>query len=196
MMDKPDKKSQLIPGENPWKTLTTQPVYNNPWIKLEEHQVINPGGTQSIYGKVSFKNHAVGVIPVDEQGNTWLVGQYRYTLNAWSWEIPMGGSPRGEQPQQTAFRELEEETGLRAGQIKQLLHLHPSNSITDEQGFIFLATELSQGEQQLEDTESDIQLLKLPFDEALQMAQSGEMTDALSVAGLFYLALNRTQFNL
>ncbi len=181
--------------DNPWKTLSTQPIYNNPWIRLEEHQVINPGGSQGIYGKVSFKNHAVGVIPIDEQGNTWLVGQYRYTLNEWSWEIPMGGAPKDETPSITAERELEEETGLKAQSIVQLLHLHPSNSITDEQGFIFLATELSQGVQQLEDTEKDIQVLKLSFDEALAMAKNGEITDALSVAGLFYLALNREKFN-
>ncbi len=184
------------PKENPWKTLSTQPVYNNPWIKLEEHQVVNPGGSQGIYGKVSFKNNAVGVIPIDSEGNTWLVGQHRYTLNDWSWEIPMGGSPRKEDPAQTALRELEEETGLKAGRLQQLLHLHTSNSITDEQGFLFLATELSQGEQQLEDSEKDLQLMKLPFEEALKMAQSGEITDALSVAGLFYLALNRSQYKL
>lgn len=177
-------------ASNPWKTLSTQPIYNNPWIKLEEHQVINPGGSQGIYGKVSFKNVAVGVIPLDEAGNTWLVGQYRYTLNAWSWEIPMGGSPKKENPEKTAARELEEETGLKAKSLQQLLHLHPSNSITDEQGYVYLATALSQGVQQLEDTEKDMQIKKLPFEEALQMAYRGEITDAISVAGLFYLALH------
>lgn len=191
-MDKTGKEKNRT---SPWKTLSTQPIYNNPWIKLEEHQVINPGGSQCIYGKVSFKNHAVGIIPVDEQGYTWLVGQFRYTLNAWSWEIPMGGSPREEAPDVTALRELEEETGLKAGKLEQLLHLHPSNSITDEQGFVFLATELSEGVQQLEDSESDIELLKLPFDDALKMAQTGEISDALSVAGLFYLALNRARYS-
>jgi len=187
-----DKKEDVI--DNPWKTLSTQPVYNNAWIKVEEHQVVNPGGTNGIYGKVSFKNQAVGIIPIDEEGNTWLVGQYRYTLNQWSWEIPMGGSPKKEDKIKTAQRELEEETGLKTANITELLHLHPSNSITDEQGYVFLATELSQGVQQLEDTEKDIQVKKLPFDEAIKMVQTGEITDAISVAGILYLALNRNQY--
>jgi len=188
-----DKKEGSV-TDNPWKTLTTQPVYNNAWIKVEEHQVINPGGTNGIYGKVSFKNQAVGIIPVDGQGNTWLVGQYRYTLNQWSWEIPMGGSPKTEDKIKTALRELEEETGLKAENITELLHLHPSNSITDEQGYVFLATDLSEGVQQLEDTEKDIQVKKLAFEEAVKMVQNGEITDAISVAGILYLALNWNQY--
>jgi len=184
------------PKDNPWKTLSTQPVYNNDWIKVEEHQVINPGGSAGIYGKVSFKNQAVGIIPIDEDGNTWLVGQYRYTLNEWSWEIPMGGSPKKEDTQKTAQRELEEETGLVAGRLVEVLRLHPSNSITDEKGFVYLATDLSQGKQQLEDTEKDIQVKKLTFDEALEMVQNGEISDAISVAGLLYLALNKSKYSL
>ena len=189
-------KLKLPPVENPWKTLSTQPVYNNAWIKVEEHQVVTPGGSSGIYGKVSFKNQAVGIIPVDEQGNTWLVGQYRYTLNEWSWEIPMGGSPNREDRAKTAARELEEETGLKAAQLTEILYLHTSNSITDERGYVYLAQGLTQGVQQLEDTEKDIQLKKIPFDEALQMAQNGEITDAMSVAGIFYLALNRAKFQI
>ncbi|MCW8933752.1 MAG: NUDIX hydrolase [Gammaproteobacteria bacterium] len=187
-----DKKQASV-IDNPWKTLSTQPVYNNAWIKVEEHQVVTPGGTNGIYGKVSFKNQAVGIIPVDKQGYTWLVGQYRYTLNQWSWEIPMGGSPKEEDKIKTAERELEEETGLKAANITELLHLHPSNSITDEQGYVFLATELSEGLQQLEDTEKDIKIKKLPFENTVKMIQQGEITDAISVAGLLYLALNWNQ---
>ena len=184
------------PKENPWKTLSTQPVYNNDWIKVEEHQVINPCGTPGIYGKVSFKNHAVGIIPIDKDGNTWLVGQYRYTLNEWSWEIPMGGSPKTEDKQKTAKRELEEETGLIAGNLVEILRLHPSNSVTDEKGFVYLATNLTQGKQQLEDTEMDIQVRKLSLGKAIEMAQSGEITDAISIAGLLHIALNRSKYNL
>jgi len=175
---------------NPWKTLSTQPVYNNAWIKVEEHQVVNPGGSNGIYGKVCFKNQAVGIIPVDEDGNTWIVGQHRYTLNEWSWEIPMGGSPKKENKIKTAKRELEEETGLVSAAIVELLHLHPSNSITDEQGYVYLATQLSEGVQMLEDTEKDIQVKKLPFTDVVEMAKNGEITDAISMAGIFYLALN------
>ncbi|VAW57744.1 ADP-ribose pyrophosphatase [hydrothermal vent metagenome] len=186
-----NKISQEDHKESPWKTLSTQPVYNNAWIKVEEHKAINPGGAPCIYGKVSFKNEAVGIIPIDKEGNTWLVGQFRYTLNEWSWEIPMGGSPKDEDPEATANRELEEETGLKANTITKLLQLHPSNSVTDEKGYVYLATELNEGIQQLETSEQDIQVRKLPFEEVLAMAQNGEITDAISLAGIFYLALNK-----
>lgn len=176
--------------DNPWKTLSSKEIYSNPWISLQEDQIINPAGKPGIYGKVCFKSQAVGIIPVDEQGNTWLVGQYRYTLNEWSWEIPMGGSPLGEDCKQTALRELEEETGLIAADIKQIQSVHVSNSITDEKGYVFLATNLSAGKQQLEDTEQGLEVLKLPLSEAIAMAQDGRITDAISVAGLLYLALN------
>lgn len=194
-MDKAEGDSKESHMENPWKTLSTQPVYSNDWIKVEEHQVINPGGSPGIYGKVSFKSQAVGIIPIDSEGYTWLVGQYRYTLNEWSWEIPMGGSPKKEDKIRTAYRELEEETALKAGAITELMHLHTSNSITDEQGYVYLATDLSEGVQQLEDTEKDIQLKKIPFNEAVKMAQKGEITDAISVAGIFYLALNWDKYS-
>lgn len=181
-------------NSSPWQTLESRDVYENPWIKLEEHQVINPGGSPGVYGKVCFKSQAVGIIPVDGQGNTWLVGQHRYTLDEWSWEIPMGGSPLGEDCMQTAQRELEEETGLIAGDVQQIMHVHTSNSITDEQGYLFLARDLKPGQQQLEDTEKDLQLKKLPLLDAIEMAQDGRITDAMSVAGLLYLALNRDKY--
>lgn len=175
---------------NPWKTLSSRKIYDNNWISLQEDQVINPAGKPGIYGKVCFKSQAVGIIPVDEQGNTWLVGQHRYTLDQWSWEIPMGGSPLGEDCKQTALRELEEETGLIAQQLTQLLHLHTTNSITDEAGYVFLAKQLTPGLQSLEDSEMDIEVKKLPLTEAIAMAQDGRITDAISIAGLLYLALN------
>lgn len=180
---------------NPWQTLTTKTVYDNPWIQLQHHDVMNPAGKPGIYGKVCFKSQAVGIIPVDDEGNTWLVGQHRYTLNAWSWEIPMGGSPLGEDPEQTALRELEEETGLHANRMRQILHLHTSNSITDEAGYVFLAQGLHSSVQALEDTE-DIELLKLPLTEAIAMAQDGRITDAMSIAGLLFVALNQQQLHL
>lgn len=180
---------------NPWKKHSSVDIYDNPWIHVEEHQVTNPAGKPGIYGKVCFKSQAVGIIPVDDQGNTWLVGQHRYTLNEWSWEIPMGGSPLGEDCEATALRELREETGLQASNIKQILHVHTSNSITDEEGFVFLAQNLKQVQTEFEDTE-DIEVLKLPLAEAIAMAQDGRITDAMSLAGLFYLALNATAYNI
>jgi hypothetical protein len=102
---------------NPWTTLSSRPVYDNPWIRVREDQVLRPDGLPGIYGVVQFKNRAVGVLPIDGEGRIWLVGQYRYPLKAYSWEIPEGGSGPSETPEATAHRELREETGLIAGRM-------------------------------------------------------------------------------
>jgi 8-oxo-dGTP pyrophosphatase MutT (NUDIX family) len=175
--------------KNPWTTLSSKEIYDNKWIQVVEHQVINPAGGQGIYGKVHFKNKAIGIIPIDNHGNTWLVGQYRYALNAYSWEIPEGGGPLDIDPLESAKRELKEETGITARQWKLLLRFHTSNSVTDEEGFIFLAEELEFGECALEDTEADLIVKKLPFTEALAMVMNGEITDSMSVAGILNVAL-------
>jgi 8-oxo-dGTP pyrophosphatase MutT (NUDIX family) len=165
---------------NPWKTLGGELKYENNWIAVTEYQVINPSGNQGIYGKVHFKNIAVGVIPLDEDMNTWLVGQYRYTLDEYSWEMPEGGCPIGaETVLDTAKRELLEETGLIAAEWTELLKLHTSNSVTDEVGYAFVARSLIQAEADPEETE-DLSLWKLPFDEALQMVLDGKITDAFT----------------
>jgi 8-oxo-dGTP pyrophosphatase MutT (NUDIX family) len=183
----------LSSPKNPWKTLGIKPIYENPWLRLEEHDVINPAGGKNLYGKICFLNQAVGVIPIDELGNTWLVGQYRYTLDDYSWEIPEGGSPLGEDPMETARRELREETGLIAQDIQLLLKIHTSNSVTDEEGFIYVARELEMGETEHEDTE-DITVRKLPLKEAIDMAVGGTITDGLSLAGLFRLAIDMSKY--
>jgi len=177
--------------KNPWTTLSTEDKYNNKWISVSEHQVINPAGSKGIYGKVHFKNKAIGIIPLDTEGNTWLVGQYRYTIDEWSWEIPEGGGPLGVDVLESAKRELKEETGLTAQHWTKILRFHTSNSVTDEEGFIFLAEDLSEGENELEETEADLIIKKLPFREALRMVMNGEITDSLSVAGILKVALLR-----
>ncbi len=174
--------------KNPWQTLTAEVKYDNPWIQVVQHDVINPGGGKGIYGKVHFKNRAVGVIPVDEQGNTWLVGQYRYTLNQFSWEIPEGGAPYGEDLLEAAHRELKEETGLSAQSLEEILVMHTSNSVTDEIAYIYLAKNLTQGLANLEESESDLKVKKIPFIEAVNMVMEGEITDSMSVAGLLKVA--------
>jgi 8-oxo-dGTP pyrophosphatase MutT (NUDIX family) len=174
--------------ENPWKTLTTRTVYDNPWIRVDEHDVINPSGGKSLYGKVSFKNKAIGIIPIDDEGNTWLVGQYRYPLNQYSWEIPEGGGPLGIPPLKSAQRELKEETGLTAKRWELILRMHLSNSVTDEEAFIYVAEELEQGEYELEETEADLVVKKLPLLEAVKMVMTGEITDSISVAALLKVA--------
>lgn len=173
--------------ENPWKTQSVKTVYENPWIKLEEHQVITPAGKEGIYGKVHFKNRAMAIVPIDQDGNTWLVGQFRYTLDEYSWEIPMGGGPIDQDLLESAKRELKEETGLSASKWNELMKIHTSNSVTDEWGLIYLAEDLSEGETEFEDTEV-LQIKKLPFQEALDMVMKGEITDSISVAGLLKAA--------
>lgn len=173
---------------NPWKTLSTKKIYDNNWIMLEEHQVINPAGGSGIYGKVHFKNKAIGIVPLDEHGNTWLVGQHRYTLNSYTWEIPEGGCPLNTLPLDSAKRELKEETGITAAHWQQIVHIHTSNSVTDEEGFIFLAEGLTFGENELEETEADLIVKKLPFKEVLDMVMAGEITDALTIAGILKVA--------
>lgn len=185
----------MILRHNPWQTVQQKDVYENPWIRIEHHDVITPMGKPGIYGKVCFKNKAVGIIPVDEQGYTWLVGQYRYTVDRWMWEIPMGGAPPGEEPLQAAHRELREETGIHAGTMQAILYLHTSKSVTDEEGHVFLATGLSAGETDFEDTE-EIEIIKLPLREAIAMAQDGRITDIISIAGLLHLALNAGRYAL
>ena len=133
-------------AHTPWKTHTARCVYENPWSRVEEHEVTNPSGNPGIYGVVGFKYLAVGVVPIDDEGHTWLVGQYRYTLGEYSWEIPEGGCPAGESPLDAARRELREETGLVARDYRLLLDgIALSNSVSDERGTLFVATGLSQG---------------------------------------------------
>ncbi len=171
--------------KNPWTTLSSQKVYTNPWISVSEHQVLNPKGGAGIYGVVHFKNIAIGVVPLDENLNTWLVGQYRYALGEYSWEIPEGGCLLGkESPLDSAKRELKEETGLEAAKWTKILKMHPSNSVSDEYGFAFVAQGLTEGIATPEDTE-ELTLRKLPLEEAVQMCWNDEITDSLSVIALY-----------
>lgn len=174
-----------------WKKLDSRKIYQNDWMELREDAVINPRGGNNDYGYVHFKNCAVAIIPIDDDGNTWLVGQDRYTLQQWSWEVPMGGAPLNEKPLDAAKRELKEETGLSAGRWTELMRVHPSNSITDEFGVAYVAEELSEGKTDFDDTEL-LKIRKLPLDDAIAMAMTGEITDAISVAALFKLALVRS----
>jgi 8-oxo-dGTP pyrophosphatase MutT (NUDIX family) len=170
-----------------WKKLESRVVFDNPWITVFEDRVVNPGGGRNDYGHVHFKNRAVAIVPLDEDGNTWLVGQDRYTLGAFTWELPMGGAPLEESPLAAAKRELKEETGLTALKWTELMQLHTSNSITDEVGVVFIAEQLKEGQSELEETEN-IELRKLKLKEAVEMAVRGEITDAISVAALLAVA--------
>lgn len=173
--------------DNPWITKKTAQIYQNPWIKVEEHDIINPAGKDGIYGTVHFKNKAIAIIPIDPNGNTWLVGQFRYPLNQYSWEVPMGGGPIGEDPLASAKRELREETGLTAEKWTEIMRIHTSNSVTDEEGIVYLAEDLTQGETEFEETEV-LQIRKLPFSEVLEMVMNGSITDGISISGILKAA--------
>jgi len=173
---------------NPWKTITARPVYENPWILITEYDVINPSGGKGIYGKVHFKNHALGILPLDEELNTYLVGQYRYPLNEYSWEIPEGGGVIGIDPLESAKRELMEETGLIAAEWSVLSKIHLSNSVSDESGVVYLARILTLGPPNPEETEK-LQVVKLPFAEAYKMVGENKITDSLSVVAILKVQL-------
>jgi 8-oxo-dGTP pyrophosphatase MutT (NUDIX family) len=186
MSETSDSQAPVTLG--PWQRLSQQQVYDNPWIRLTHEEVITPAGTPGIYGKVHFKHRAIGIVPLDAAQTTWLVGQYRYALEQYSWEIPMGGGSLEEAPLLSAQRELREETGLYGGDWLQLFKLHTSNSVTDEEGYVFLARNLQTGEPQLGETEQDLVVKQLPLTEAIAMIGRGEITDVISIAGLLAVA--------
>lgn len=169
--------------ENPWKTISTELKYENPWIRVQEHQVLNPSGKEGIYGTVHFKNIAIGIIPVDDDGNTWLVGQYRFPLNHYSWEIIEGGGKIEVDPLESAKRELLEEAGIVADYWELLTTLHTSNSVTDELGIIYVARNLSFTQSQPDETEQLV-VKKIPIKKALEMVLQNEITDSISMIGI------------
>jgi len=173
---------------NPWKILDEKKVYENPWIKITEYDVLNPSGGKGIYGKVHFKAIATGALALDDELNTYLVGQYRFPLNEYSWEIPEGGGAFGVDPVDSAKRELLEETGLVALEWTKIVEMHLSNSVSDEYAVVYLARKLSQQTANPEETEQ-LQVKKLPFEEAYQMVERGEITDSMSVAAILKVKL-------
>lgn len=173
-------------GKNPWKITQANLVYENPWISLTQFDVINPTGGTGIYGKVHFKNRAIGIVAMDDNKNIYLVGQYRFVLDRYSWELPEGGGPLDEPPLEAAKRELLEETGLKAAAWAELLTMDLSNSVTDEHAIIFLAKGLSQHTPEPEETE----LLKIaiePFEEVFKKVMEGKIEDSMTVAAILKL---------
>lgn len=168
------------PTHNPWKITAEKSIYDNPWINVTEYQVINPSGNPGIYGKVHFKNRAIGVLPLDDEMNTYLVGQFRFVINQYSWEMPEGGGPLDVDPLESAKRELLEETGLKASEWTKINDFHLSNSVSDEYGHIYLARGLEQFEAEPEDTE-ELMVHKVPFEKVYQMVCDGTITDSMTV---------------
>ena len=188
--------------KNPWKSLSKEIVYDNKWISVSHEEVVTPTDTNGIYGKVHFKNYAIGVIPIDADGNTYLVGQFRYAINEYSWEIPEGGGlleqdiltaakghrDKGESTLDAAKRELIEEVGLEAQTFTQICITNTSNSATDELAYIFVAQDLKLVESQPDETEQ-LQIKKLSLLSAFEMVMNGEIKDAISIIGILKLKL-------
>jgi 8-oxo-dGTP pyrophosphatase MutT (NUDIX family) len=173
---------------NPWKVINKELIYESAWIKLHKHDVINPAGNPSLYSYVEFKHLAIGIVPLDENNNTWLVGQFRYPTNCYSWEIIEGGGKMDVDPVESAKRELKEEAGIIAGKYEELHRLHLSNSATDELAIIYLATDLSFENAEPEESEL-LQLKKVHISEAYEMCLRGEITDAMSVVAIYKIIL-------
>jgi 8-oxo-dGDP phosphatase len=165
-------------------------AYENAWITVWHDEVSRPDGSPGIYGVVHFDNLAAGVVAFDDDDRIALVGQHRYTLDRESWEIPEGGVPPTETTLEGIQRELREETGLEASDWRELCRLDLSNSVTDEEAVLFVARDLRQGEAAPEPTES-LAVRWVPFEEAVAMTRDGRITDAISVAAILRVALDR-----
>ena len=191
------KKEKLNENKNPWTLKSQEVVYDNAWVQIQHHDVINPSGGQGIYGVVRFKNYAIGIIPIDENGYTWLVGQYRYPLDLYSWEIPEGGGAFDDEPLESAKRELREEVGITAAKWTKIMDIHTSNSITDELGFAYVAQDLTFGETEHEDVE-EIAIRKVHFSQLVEMVMSGKITDSITIAAVLKLQIliNRGEFKI
>jgi len=171
-----------------WQKISGEVKYDNPWISVTEDQVINPAVKPGIYGKVHFKNLAIGIVPIDANGCIYFVRQFRYVLNEYSLEIPEGGGPLDINPLETAKKELKEETGLSAGRWTNILDMHLSNSVSDERSMVYLAEELTEGIPEPEDTEV-FTIHRYHIDQVLKMIDRKEITDAITIAAIFKVKL-------
>ena len=176
-----------------WIVKNSKEVYDNPWITVRHSDVITPGDTDGIYGEVNFKNLAIGIIPIDQNGYTWRVGQFRFPLNTYSWEIPEGGGPIGIDPLESAKRELLEEVGYTAEEWNEFLQMDLSNSVTNERAVVFLAESLTFLNINHKDIEK-LRLERLHFSTLYNQVIKGEITDSISVAAVLKLAVLRPEF--
>lgn len=173
----------MTKSKNAWQILSTKQVYDNPWIRLDHFDVIAPTGKQGIYGRIHFKNFAIGILPIDEDGHTWLIGQHRFCFDAYGWELPEGGGPRTDDPLASAKRELAEEAGLRAENYIQILNRSElSNSVTDEVAYAYIATGLSPAAAETEDETEVLEQRRLPLKTVFDMVDAGEITDMFTLA--------------
>ncbi len=169
--------------KNPWTLLDKKTVYESPWISVSHHDVLNPAGNPGTYSIVHFKNFAIGVLPLDKDYNTWIVGQFRYPFNMYTWEIPEGGGPLKIDPLESAKRELQEECGIVANKFTFIQHMQLSNSATDEVAYLFIAQDLSFTKSSPDENE-ELHVKKIHFDELYKMVEEGKITDSLTVTAV------------
>lgn len=179
------KPAWLRPHGTPWKPGVARVAFENAWIRVTDQDVTAPTGRPARYGLVHFKNLAVAVLPIHDDGTVTLVGQHRFPHADYSWEIPEGGAPLDEDPLEGAKRELAEETGLVAAEWREVLRAQLSNSVTDERMIGYLALGLTEAAHtgDVDETEA-IVLVRAPFREVLDAAMGGHMPDMLTVAML------------
>lgn len=169
----------------PWRIKSVRTVYNNRWMTVREYQAVAPTGADALYGLVHPHNLALGILPIDHEGNTILVGQQRFPFGRYSWELPEGGGPENLPPLEGAQRELSEECGLRAENWLELVSdMHMSNSITDERAYAYIAWDLAPDDSFQKDSSEELSVRRVPFMDAVKMAVSGEITDAFSLVML------------
>lgn len=172
--------SKDLKSVGPWRVKAQIRIFDNPWISVEDHQVIHPDGTPGEYGVVRFKNKAIGVLPIDQNGNVWLVGQHRFPSDKYSWELPEGGGPLKDDPLKAAKRELLEETGLKARCWEEFAAFDISNSVTDEKAICYFAWDLEEGVAAPDSSEA-LTLKRIPFQTLLDMVMKGEISDSLTI---------------
>ncbi|HJW09170.1 MAG TPA: NUDIX hydrolase [Holophagaceae bacterium] len=176
---------------NPYKVRERRMIYDSPWIRLREDRFDHRRGTPGRYAVCGFRRTACGVLALDGQDRVVLVGQWRYPLEQYSWELPEGGGEADESPFEAIRRELGEEAGLQAQVWEPLLYFNPSNATTDEETFLFLATGLSVAEGHEPDEHEELMLHHEPFQDCVQRVFSGEIRDGLTVAALLALQARR-----
>lgn len=163
-----------------WRTLHSRTVHTSPWLDMLENAVITPGGNESRYSHVHFKNFGIAILPIAENGDTWIVGQYRYPIGQYTWEIPEGGGPVEKDPLASAKRELKEEAGIKAERWDLIQKAFMSDSATNEYAYSYMARDLDIGEPEPEEDE-ELELRRIPFEELFQMVLDGRVQDSLTI---------------
>lgn len=181
------------PDPDPFRVLDRTALYDSPWVRLREDRFEHRRGKLGRYAVCGFQRTGCGVLALDEQDRVVLVGQWRYPLELYSWEIPEGGGEASESPLAAIQRELREEAGLTASVWEPLAFFHNSNSSTDEEAYLFLARGLQDAPGgSAAELDEELLLHREPFDQCVARVLSGELSDALTVVAILALQARRS----